>query len=189
MSERKKVAKKNNLKSRNADDDNRIIFKENHDTSVIINFYHNKFRPVSSYESTILTISSFLFIIPGYYAYRSELYFYCFVSVITSLVSANHWRHVMEGWRRTADLITAKVSFAIYFISGCIFFCKNLYMWYIGFPGCLMIIGCYFLSNHFRKIDSAWWLYFHMFFHVFVAFEQYLVLYSGVLIDAKEVFR
>lgn len=173
MSKLRKGAKKNNLNIlNNHNDDNRIIFND-------------KFRPVNSYESTILTISSFLFMIPGYYAYQTELYLYSIVSVITSLVSANHWRHPMEGWRRNADLITAKVSFVIYTISGCVFLRKNLYLLYIAGPVYVMIIVFYYLSNYFRKIDSELWVYFHLLFHISAVLEKYLILYGGLLIDAR----
>lgn len=40
-----------------------------------------------------------------------------YLCILTSLVSANYWRDAKRGWRRNADLILAKITFAtgVYF--------------------------------------------------------------------------
>ena len=90
----------------------------------------------------------------------------------------------MEGWRHSADLFVAKASFATYFISGC-FFVRDLRVLAVGIPGCAMIVILYYLSNRYWDKDSWMWVYFHMGFHLFVALEQFLVLYGGV--EVKEL--
>ena len=143
--------------------------------------------PVDKNDSFCLVISSCFFLIPGSYAFYNDLYFYGVVSFVTTIVSVNYWRDAVEGWRRSADLLMSKVSFAIYFISGC-FFMRDLRLLAIGIPGCGMIILCYFFSNRYWEKDSFAWVYFHMVFHLFVSIEQLLVLYGGVQINAMKYF-
>ena len=144
--------------------------------------------PIAKRDSMLLMFSSCFFLIPGGYAIFEALYFYAAVSFVTTIVSVNYWRHAVEGFRRTADLWTAKLSFAIYFISGC-FFIRNLNLLVIGIPGCCLIILFYNLSIRYWNLDSPLWVYFHMIFHVFVALEQFLVLYGGVKVNARAYFN
>ena len=131
--------------------------------------------PVSNQDSICLMVSSCFFLIPGCYAFNNSLYFHGIVSFVTTAISINYWRHAVEGWRRTADLWTAKISFVIYFISGCVFV-RDLQLLAIGIPGCMLILVCYYLSSRYWEKDSWMWVYFHMLFHLFVALEQFLVL-------------
>lgn len=136
--------------------------------------------PVSSHDSHCLMISSCFFLIPGIYACKVSSYLYFLVSFITTAVSINYWRDAVEGHRRTADLVTAKVSFSIYFISGCLCV-RDLHLLMIGIPGCCCIVLCYLMSNRYWDLDSPLWVYFHMAFHLFVALEQYLIIYADLL--------
>ena len=143
--------------------------------------------PVNTHDSTCLVVSSCFFLIPGFYAFYNDLSFYGLVSALTTLASVNYWRFAVEGWRRSADLVIAKVSFATYFISGLLFI-RDLRALAIGIPGCVMIIFCYHLSHRYWDEDSGTWVYFHMLFHLFVALEQFLVLSDGVNINGKLYF-
>ena len=116
---------------------------------------------------------------------RGDLLSFGFLSAITTIISVNYWRHAIEGARRTADLVTAKVSFAIYFIAGCIFV-RNIPVLIIVVPGCCCIILFFYLSNRYWEKDSWMWVYFHIAFHFFVAFEQFLVVYGIVLAQAEK---
>ena len=181
------ISKLKSKKKSNPHSNSNDGIKQGDDTNIIVKTtLKNNQYPIKSYESICLLISSCFFLGPGIYAYYSEFYFYFIISTITSIVSANYWRYaVIKDWRLTADLIVAKVSFVIYFISGCIFFHGNLYLLSIAVPGCLLIIVFYFLSKHFWNVDSIFWIYFHVLFHLFVALEQYLVVYGSVLFFAK----
>lgn len=143
--------------------------------------------PVNTHDSICLVVSSCFFLIPGFYAFYSDLSFYGVVSAVTTLVSVNYWRNAVEGWRRSADLVTAKVSFLIYFISGLLFI-RDFKALVIGIPGCAMIIICYHLANRYWDKDSGMWVYFHVLFHLFVALEQLLVLYDGAIVNGKKYF-
>jgi hypothetical protein len=144
--------------------------------------------PVTSFESVCLMVSSCFFLIPGGYGFANNLMFFGFVSFVTTAVSINFWRYAIDGPRRTADLITAKASFVIYFISGCIFV-RNTIILIVAIPGCLGIFLFYYLSNLYWNKDSPTWVYFHMLFHLFVAFEQFLVVYGICLAGAQSHFN
>lgn len=136
----------------------------------------NKF-PVPSVDS--LVVSSCFFLLPALYGFMTAHYLYALLSVITTVVSVNYWRHPVEGWRRTADLITAKVSFIVYFFTGYSIFIRDWGLMAVALPGCICIIGFYMMSNRYWDADSPYWVYLHMLFHLFVALEQFLVLYSS----------
>ena len=131
--------------------------------------------PVNSQDSICLIVSSCFFLIPGCYAFNNSLHFYGIVSFVTTAISINYWRHAVEGWRRTADLWTAKISFAVYFVTGCCFL-RDLQVLAFGIPGCVLILVCYYLSSQHWEKDSWMWVYFHMLFHLFVALVKFLVL-------------
>jgi len=130
--------------------------------------------PVKKYESRCLIISSTFFLIPGMYALTMSFYFYAVVSILTALVSANYWRHAIEGPRKTADLITAKCSFAVYFVSISL---TQDYIISVCLVGCFGILLFYWLSNRAWNADSSDWIYFHMIFHLLAASEQFIILF------------
>jgi hypothetical protein len=66
---------------------------------------------VNKHDAICLIVSSCFFLIPGGCVLSVELPFCGIVSAVTTLVSANYRRDAIEGMRRNADLITAKVSF------------------------------------------------------------------------------
>ena len=139
--------------------------------------YKRNVFPIPWHESLYLIVSSCFFLFPGYYAFRENLPFHGVVSIVTTIVSANYWRHAVEGMRRNVDLIVAKVSFMIYCISG-FWFARDWRLYAIGVPGMIGIGGCYYLSNNYWDRDLPGWVYFQMLFHIFVAFEQALVIYA-----------
>lgn len=134
----------------------------------------NKF-PLSTTFSSYLILSSCFFLIPGYYAYLSGLYWYLATSAITTIVSINYWRYPVPGLRRSADVAVAKASFLIYFVTG-VMNINDLSVLYIAWPVCGGIIICYHFSNKMWEMDSESWIFYHVLFHLLVALEQYLVL-------------
>jgi hypothetical protein len=137
-----------------------------------------------SIESTGLMLSSCLFLFPAMYALIiCKMYFYAIVSIITSLVSINYWRHADYGRiSRTVDLIVAKVSFAIYFASGLYFSVHNPILFIYGIPGLCGIVFFYRYSIILWEYDAREWYLSHMSFHLFVALEQMLVIYGGKIL-------
>ena len=135
--------------------------------------------PVNQHDAICLIVSSCFFLIPGGYAFSVDLPFYGIVSAVTTLVSANYWCDAVEGMRRNADLITAKVSFGIYCVSG-FYYMRDWRLFAVGIPGVCGIGFFYYMANKYWDLDSQYWVYFHMLFHLFVALEQALVIYAIV---------
>ena len=146
------------------------------DTQIIS---RRNYFPVNRRDSVLLMISSCFFSIAGVYAAFSYLYLHSIVSIITTFVSVNYWRYAVNGARRTADLIISKVSFLIYFISGCIFV-RDWFHLIVSISLCVGIIVLYKLSCHYWDQDSPSWVHFHFTFHICVAFQQYLIVYNIV---------
>jgi hypothetical protein len=136
-----------------------------------------KNKIISINDSYLLIISSCFFIIPALIAFTKKIFFLSILSTITTIVSVNYWRNAIVGFRRNMDLITAKVSFIIYFTVG-IFCIKDIKLYTIGIPGVFAIGFFYYMSNKYWKLNSKLWIYFHMLFHLFVALEQSFVICS-----------
>ncbi len=142
--------------------------------------------PLKKHESYCLVGSSCFFLIPALVAFCYSIVHLGILSVVVSVVSVNYWRYSVPGWRKNCDLLTAKISFAIYFCTGCLTV-KDLIYHYIGWPICILIIVCYILSNRRWDKNCHTWKYFHMLFHFFVACEQVLVIVGGAAQDVNMI--
>ena len=129
-------------------------------------------------STKFLVISSCFFLIPGYYAFLLGLYWYLATSAITTIVSINYWRYAVPGLRRSLDMVIAKISFTIYFVTG-VLNINNLSVLYISWPLCGGILTCYYYSKKMWEKNSETWIFYHMMFHVFVAIGQCVVLYGS----------
>ena len=78
---------------------------------------------------------------PGYYAYVSGLPLYLVTYTVTTLASINYRRNAVPGWRRTTDMIVAKVSFLIYVITG-VCRIKEVEVLFIAWSVCAIIAAC-----------------------------------------------
>lgn len=134
--------------------------------------------PLKYYERNYLVISSCFFLIPAIIAFCYRAHILGATSSIVSLISVNYWRHAIPGWRKTFDLIVAKVSFVFYFITGCLHVRENIYH-IIGWPVCALIIYFYLKSNSKWDKNCTSWVYHHVLFHLFVALEQTVVIVGG----------
>jgi hypothetical protein len=128
--------------------------------------------------NTLLITSSCFFLIPGYFAWTCGLYAYSALSTVTTLASIQYWIHPVDGMRRNTDLIIAKVSFTVYFLSGCSVL-RDVPLG-LGIVGCITIGLFYALANRAWNQNRNIWSKYHMVFHLFVALEQCLVLYGVV---------
>ena len=122
-----------------------------------------------------LVASSCFFMVPSVYAYYNQLYFNSYVLLLTSLISANYWRNATYSWRRTADLIFAKVSFCV-FLVGWITHVAEYNMVLVG----VFCAGCmgasYDLSVRLREKQSPHWYKYHMAYHLSTMVSQLIVL-------------
>lgn len=136
---------------------------------------HRKVFPLTEVGSNYLMMSSCFFILPGYYAFTEGLNLHLVTSAVTTLASINYWRDAVPGWRRTTDMLIAKMSFLIYVATG-ICHIEEAIVFRMAWLICLLIALCYFSSNKLWGEDSHLWIFSHMSFHFFVALGQYIVL-------------
>jgi hypothetical protein len=128
-------------------------------------------------ESKYIVVSSSFFMVPAVYGYYNNLYLLPLVLFITSSISINHWRNAKYSWRRIADRIFSKITFAIFFYhlikhSSCTlyFFLQNI--------GLFKVVYYYYMSNKHHN-TPIWWK-FHMKFHVFCVFSELLIIQNVV---------
>ena len=125
-----------------------------------------------------LILSSCFFLIPGYYAFMLGLYWYLATSAITTIASINYWRYAVPGLRRSLDMVVAKTSFTIYFVTG-IMKISNFSVLCVSWPLCGGILICYYYSKKMWEKSSESWIFYHVMFHVFVALGQCIVLHGS----------
>lgn len=133
---------------------------------------------IENSQAIFLVGSSCFFLIPAYYAYTLNLFYYTLISALIAAVSINHWRRAELGLRRDIDMLVAHTSFAVYFASGCYYIIPvgGKELWMLAIPGCLLTLLFFHLSNRLMEMQSNKWVICHFIFHVFVTIEQMLVL-------------
>jgi hypothetical protein len=133
---------------------------------------------IAPYKQTkYLVLSSYFFIIPALYAIYKKLFYYSSVLVLTSIISANYWRKATYSWRRTLDLIFAKFSFIVFVINGIIYI-KYIPYVVIGYPLCLVLSYCYYLSGKLLEEKNNNWYKYHFLFHLLMTIEQIIIIDS-----------
>jgi hypothetical protein len=138
---------------------------------------NNIVNTISWKDSKWLVLSSFAFLIPSVYAFVFKLYFYFFLLLFTSLVSANYWRKANYSWRRNMDLIVAKVSFIIFFYNG-IFYVRYLPYMIIGYPLLVILIYFYYKSGKLLQMKNENWYTYHFLFHITTMCVQMIIIDS-----------
>ena len=154
-------------------------------------------NPVPMWDSACLIFSSSFFLIPAYYAYLQNIdlaYFCMVVSILTSLVSMNYWRHsTSEGLSLKLDYLFSRGSFLIYLSSGTyspthsyslthsrthsgVCYVRNINLIIIGWIQAFLIIFFYKLSCYLWDKDSPYWVYAHMCFHLVGSLNKALVV-------------
>ena len=130
---------------------------------------------VSKIQSRILMCTSTITFIPIYIAYRRSLFFYALTSTGTCLCSILYWYHPVHGWRRNLDLLYAKYSFLVYFISGVVY-CP----W--GAPILIFYINASFIVLFYlmTMVFPRQWIYFHVLFHLLsIVTKCHIIKYMG----------
>jgi hypothetical protein len=128
-------------------------------------------------HSKWLVLSSGFFVIPSVYSYYIEFYGFSILLLLTSLVSANYWRKATYSWRRTTDLVFAKISFTI-FVSNGLIYVRNIPYIITGYSGLVLLIYCYYLSDTLSKMKNEDWFKYHMLFHLIMTYEQLIIIDS-----------
>lgn len=130
---------------------------------------------VSWEQSKYITASSFLFMFPAFYAYYTSQYFFAYFLFATTIFSANYWRKATFSWRRNADLVFAKISFALFFVNGVIHVKFLLYVisWYSFL---ILLVYYYYLSGQLHLQNNDNWVKYHVLFHMLSIFAILIVL-------------
>lgn len=129
-------------------------------------------------QSKWIVISSGFFLFPAYSFYRCNQYVLSSGLVLTSLVSMNYWRHVdFHSWRRTCDLIWAKIAFVIYMTTG-------FHSVYVNgetlenicsyLPLTAVTVGNYIMACRLaeKNMQNNDWVVLHVLFHVLLAVQM-----------------
>lgn len=124
-------------------------------------------------QSRWLVLSSCFFLIPAVYTFINELYTHTGVLVCTTTISINFWRKPTYSWRRTMDLIYAKLL-CLYFLFY-LGYVKKPYI-IIIYPSIGIIGGCYYLSNTLWAANNSTWVVFHMLFHLITVVVQLIII-------------
>jgi hypothetical protein len=136
--------------------------------------------------SHLLVLSSYVFLVPAYIAFRNHLYWLSLSSFITSLVSIQYWRHPIPGFRRSLDLVVAKLSFLLYFFYGFYgmysllsqetYVDTNIMTILLHSMMIYGMIVCYYYANILWEYQYVEWILCHALFHILVAWEQCFII-------------
>ena len=154
-------------------------------------FYYEPDKIVAPYSQTkYLVLSSLFFFMASVYGFINNQLLYGIISLITSIVSVNFWRDATYSYRRCLDLITARISFIIFFFSGSYYASQNKHdlILFVWFSVVLLSIYCYYLSHKTYDVEdpknNRWYKY-HAMFH-FLCFCG-MVITIKTVIDHKKI--
>jgi len=126
-----------------------------------------------SWEQTKwLVLSSLLFLFPAAYGYIHRIHVLSHLLVVTSMVSANYWRHAVPGLRRDLDMFVSKIAIVVGISSGVWYVKENCVLFSVGI---LATAASYSMSSVCHRRRLLYWWKFHVAFHVILALEQILV--------------
>ena len=128
-------------------------------------------------HSRWLVVSSSFFLIPSIYSYYIKFYGFSILLLLTCLISANYWRKATYSWRRTADLVFAKISF-VTFVSNGVIYVRSMPYLITGYSGLILLLYCYYLSDTLSKTKNDNWYKYHMLFHLIMTYEQLIIIDS-----------
>lgn len=126
-------------------------------------------------ETKFITYSSFLFTLPTFYFIsRKQLIYPSYMLFITSIISANFWRHAIYDWRRTLDIYFSKIMFSYFFFHGALLIPTP---WsYLSNLNTICLSYCYYQSENQYKKKNKKWVQYHVAFHGFMTSNLFLIL-------------
>lgn len=126
-------------------------------------------------ESRWLTGSSVWFLAPAIYAFFLDHYYHSTMLVAASLISINYWRKANESWRRKADLVFSKITFATFVVTGLLYIDGQIvYLCYLLFG----VLVCSFLySQKIYDVHNPKWVNYHMLFHLCLTIELFIIIH------------
>ena len=124
-----------------------------------------------------LFYSSFLFSLPGFYAYEKGVPYYFYHLLLNSFISAYHWNDPKHDWKKKIDIAYASYSFLYFFYKG-VKHVKHIESYLLGYSGTALCLGSFALSNYYWMKKKPYWVYYHLFFHLSVMGLQFFVIQS-----------
>jgi hypothetical protein len=126
-------------------------------------------------NDNILVCSSILFLIPAYIAYQNEMYLHSIVTIFASLISCHNWLQYRKTNKSTTlDIYTARLSFILFFISGC-FIVKSFIIVLFGFLDALNI-SMFYVASCKTVEDKFTSNMLHFLFHMCVLIGKIIVV-------------
>ena len=154
----------------------------------IFNFETDKYIAPYS-ESKYIVFSSCFFLIPSIYGFINNQYFFAITSLLTSIFSINYWREAKYCYRRSCDMIMARMSFMIYIVSGCYYTAINGYVPTIIIWYGLVLSLCYFyymscnsvicVDESINALSNVWYKY-HFMFHFIILCGMMMVIILAI---------
>jgi hypothetical protein len=129
--------------------------------------------------SKYLLVTSFLLLLPAWFAYSKQLYLFSAIIGISSLISINYWRHSTFSYRRYLDFIVQTVCIVLVIVL-LLYYDYHYYAIddpyvFVNIFTILTAIFCYYKSWSvwLENTKSDWWKY-HLIFHILVIVELIL---------------
>jgi hypothetical protein len=128
-------------------------------------------------QSKYLVGTSLLFLGPASCAYTNNMPLLTTTLTVTSLVSANFWRHANYSIRRSCDLVVAKGAMAIMCYNGA-HYIRTFGKAATAYPCLGLIAYTYYKSHQLHNAKKNDWLSYHMTMHALLTYEEFAILSS-----------
>ena len=119
--------------------------------------------------------TSGLFTIPICYGIMKRKYELSAVTSVAMTCSILYWYKPQEGPYKTADLIVSKISGFIYFSYG-LYNINSQFVRMIGYSNMSLMVNFYNASCILYNLNNPYWVYCHMFFHLFTIIGKMIVI-------------
>jgi hypothetical protein len=148
-------------------------------------------------ESKYIVFSSCFFLIPFIYGCINNQYFFAITSLLTSIFSINYWRDAKYCYRRSCDLIIARISCMIYVVYGCYYTAINVYVpiIFIWYGLVLSLFYFYYMScnsvicvNESINTSSNVWYKYHFMFHFIIFCGMMMVIILAINYEKEQQF-
>jgi hypothetical protein len=130
-------------------------------------------------DSKWLVLSSSFLCIPGLYAYCHNLNFISGMIIISSIISANHWRKPLWNcWRRKIDLGVSNIACSVIFVNNVMY--VTIYYQCITYSLFFMLLYCFYQSHFLYKYNTTIWRNYHFLFHLLCTCNAGIVIYNRI---------
>ncbi len=128
--------------------------------------------PVTFKDQVVLTFSSCILMLPGFYAFRIGQNIHGIFSILAAVVSFLFWFSPTKV-KHNMDLFISRALFIFYLLTG--IYCAHgwdQFQVIAAIPLTPLMVGCYVVSNINHYKNSPNWIVFHFLFHIFGTLAQ-----------------